>query len=154
MAGLTRIDGETRKIKHGICMVDGTLHTIRLGITRIDGTLYHINFGKKTVINVTKGTTYYNDTYIKVNGGERISSTQTLEFEAGENVILFARAAGMGTGYPGIITINGEEVGRIEGDSYSEYELDCTGHIVDVIINDYNMYSKLNGTIDITTDEP
>lgn len=154
MAGLTRIDGETRKIKHGICMVDGTLHTIRLGITRIDGTLYHINFGKKTVINVTKGTTYYNDTYIKVNGGERISSTQTLEFEAGENVILFARAVGMGTGYPGIITINGEEVGRIEGDSYSEYELDCTGHIVDVIINDYNMYSKLNGTIDITTDEP
>lgn len=152
MAGLTRIDGETRKIKHGICMVDGTLHTIRLGITRIDGTLYHINFGEKTVINVTKETTYYNDTYITVNGGKKISSTQTLEFEAGENVILFARAAGMGQAYPGIITINGEEVGRIEGTAYSEYELDCTGHIVDVIINDYNI-ANLGGTIDITTDD-
>lgn len=152
MAGLTRIDGEIRKIKHGICMVDGTLHTIRHGITRIDGTLYHINFGKKTVINVTKGITYYNDTYIQINEGKKISSTQTLEFEAGENVILFARAAGMGQAYPGIITINGVEVGRIEGASYSEYELDCTGHIVDVIVNDYNL-ANLGGTIDITTDD-
>ena len=152
MAGLTRIDGEIRKIKHGICMVDGTLHTIRHGITRIDGTLYHINFGKKTVINVTKGITYYNDTYIQINEGKKISSTQTLEFEAGENVILFAHADGMGPAYPGIITINGEEVGRIEGASYSEYELDCTGHIVDVIVNDYNL-ANLGGTIDITTDD-
>ena len=152
MAGLTRIDGEIRKIKHGICRVDGTLHTIRLGITRIDGTLYHISFGQKTVINVTKQTTYYNDTYIQINDGEKISSTQTLEFEAGENVILFAHAVGMGMAYPGIITINGEEVGRIEDNSVSEYEFDCTGHIVDVIINDYNMFSKLNGTIDITTE--
>lgn len=153
MAGLTRIDGEIRKIKHGICRIDGTLHTIRHGITRIDGTLYHINFGHKTVINVTKGITYYNDTYIQINEGKKISSTQTLEFEAGENVILFARAVGMGPAYPGIITINGEEVGRIEGASYSEYELDCTGHIVDVIVNDYNL-ANLGGTIDITTDEP
>ena len=152
MAGLTRIDGEIRKIKHGICMVDGTLHTIRHGITRIDGTLYHINFGQKTVINVTKEITSYNDTYIQINEGKKISSTQTLEFEAGENVILFARAAGMGQAYPGIITINGEEVGRIEGASYSEYELDCTGHIVDVIVNDYNLANR-GGTIDITTDD-
>ena len=152
MAGLTRIDGETRKIKHGICMVDGTLHTIRLGITRIDGTLYHINFGKKTVINVTKETQMYNDTYITVNGGERISSTQTLEFEAGESVTLYAYAQGLGPAYPGIISLNGVEVGRVENNSYSYYELDCTGHIVDVIINDYNMATKLNGRIDITTD--
>lgn len=151
MAGLTRIDGEIRKIKHGICRVDGTLHTIRLGITRIDGTLYHINFGKKTVINVTKEKQGYNDTFITVNGGERISSTQTLEFEAGENVILFAFAAGIGAAYPGIITINGTEVGRAEGEPYSEYEFDCTGHIVDVIISDYD-FKTLNGTIDITTE--
>lgn len=151
MAGLTRIDGEIRKIKHGICRIDGTLHTIRLGITRIDGTVYHINFGKKTVINVTKEKQGYNDTFITVNGGERISSTQTLEFEAGENVILFAFAAGIGAAYPGIITINGTEVGRAEGEPYSEYEFDCTGHIVDVIISDYD-FQTLNGTIDITTE--
>lgn len=152
MAGLTRIEGEIRKIKHGTCMIDGTLYTIRRGTTRIDGTLYHINFGEKTVINVTKGTTFFNDTYIQINEGEKISSTQTLEFDAGETVVLFAYAAGMGQAYPGIITINGEEVGRIEGDSYSEYELDCTGHIVDVIVNDYNL-ANLGGTIDITTDD-
>lgn len=152
MAGLTRIDGEIRKIKHGICMVDGTLHTIRLGITRIDGTLYHINFGQKTVINVTKETQWYNDTYITVNGGERISSTQTLEFEAGENVILFAFAQGIGAAYPGIITINGTEVSRAENESYSEYEFDCTGHIVDVVINDYSINNLNGGTIDITTE--
>lgn len=152
MAGLTRIDGEIRKIKHGICRVDGTLHTIRLGITRIDGTLYHINFGQKTVINVTKGTTFHNDTYIRINEGEKISSTQTLEFEAGDNVILFAHAAGPGSAFPGIITINGKEVGRAEDKSYSEYEFDCTGNIVNVIINDYNFWTKYNGTIDITTE--
>lgn len=152
MAGLTRIDGEIRKIKHGICRVDGTLHTIRLGITRIDGTLYHINFGQKTVINVTKGTTFQNDTYIRINEGEKISSTQTLEFEAGENVILFAFATGPGPAFPGIITINGAEVGRAEGEGYSEYEFDCTGNIVNVIINDYNFGTKYNGTIDITTE--
>lgn len=152
MAGLTRIDGEIRKIKHGICMVDGTLHTIRHGITRIDGTLYHINFGKKTVINVTKEKQWYNDTYITVNGGERISSTQMLEFEAGETVMLSAVANGIGPAYPGIITINGEEVGRAEGDSYSEYEFDCTGHIVDVVINDSDFNNINGGTIDITTE--
>lgn len=153
MAGLTRIDGEIRKIKHGICMVDGTLHTIRHGITRIDGTLYHINFGKKTVINVTKGTTFFNDTYIQINEGEKISSTQTLEFDAGETVVLFAYAAGLGPAFPGIITINGKEVGRAEDTAYSKYEFDCTGNIVNVIINDYNYGSKMNGTIDITTDD-
>lgn len=152
MAGLTRIDGETRKIKHGICMVDGTLYTIRRGTTRIDGTLYHINFGKKTVINVTKGITFFNDTYIQINEAEKISSTQTLEFEAGENVILFAYAAGLGPAFPGIITINGKEVGRAEDTAYSMYEFDCTGNIVNVIINDYNYGSEINGTIDITTE--
>lgn len=152
MAGLTRIDGEIRKIKHGICRVDGTLHTIRLGITRIDGTLYHINFGKKTVINVTKGYAYYNDTYIQINAGEKISSTQTLEFEAGEHIILYAFAAGLGTGFPGVITINGTEVSRAEDEPYSEYEFDCTGHIVDVIINDCNFNNLNGGTIDITTE--
>lgn len=152
MAGLTRIDGEIRKIKHGICRVDGTLHTIRLGITRIDGTLYHINFGQKTVINVTKETQWYNDTYITVNGGERISSTQMLEFEAGENVILSAIANGIGAAYPGIITINGTEVGRVEGEGYSEYEFDCTGSTVNVIINDTDIKNLNGGTIDITTE--
>lgn len=152
MAGLTRIEGEIRKIKHGICMVDGTLYTIRRGTTRIDGTLYHINFGKKTVINVTKGITFFNDTYIQINEAEKISSTQTLEFEAGENVILFAYAAGLGPAFPGIITINGKEVGRAEDTAYSMYEFDCTGNIVNVIINDYNYGSEMNGTIDITTE--
>lgn len=152
MAGVTLINGEKRHIKYGICKIDGTNYKITRGVTTIDGTRYYINFGQKTVINVTKGITYYNDTYIRINEGKKISSTQTLEFEAGENVILFARAAGMGLAYPGIITINGEEVGRIEGASYSEYELDCTGHIVDVIVNDYNL-ANLGGTIDITTDD-
>lgn len=151
MAGVTLINGEKRHIKYGICKIDGTNYKITRGVTTIAGTRYYINFGKKTVINVTKGITYYNDTYIQINEGEKISSTQTLEFEAGENVILFARAVGMGLAYPGIITINGEEVGRIEGASYSEYELDCTGHIVDVIVNDYNL-ANLGGTIDITTE--
>lgn len=152
MAGVTLINGEKRIIKYGMCKIDGTNYKITRGVTTIDGTRYYIKFGEKTVINVTKGITYYNDTYIQINEGKKISSTQTLEFEAGENVILFARAAGMGQAYPGIITINGEEVGRIEGASYSEYELDCTGHIVDVIINDYNL-ANLGGTIDITTDD-
>lgn len=152
MAGLTRIEGEIRKIKHGTCMVDGTLHTIRRGITRIDGTLYHINFGQKTVINVTKEKQWYNDTYITVNGGERISSTQMLEFEDGENVILSAVANGIGTAYPGIITMNGTEIGRVENESYSEYEFDCTGHIVNVIINDSDFNNINGGTIDITTE--
>lgn len=151
MAHGTLINGTAYGITGGKCLVGGTEYSIQTGGTLIDGTLYHINFGKKTVINVTKGITYYNDTYIQINEGKKISSTQTLEFEAGENVILFARAAGMGPAYPGIITINGEEVGRIEGSSYSEYELDCTGHIVDVIINDYNL-ANLGGTIDITTE--
>lgn len=152
MAGVTLINGEKRTIKYGMCKIGGTNYKITRGVTTIDGTRYYIKFGKKTVINVTKGITYYNDTYIQINEGKKISSTQTLEFEAGENVILFARAAGMGQAYPGIITINGEEVGRIEGASYSEYELDCTGHIVDVIVNDYNL-ANLDGTIDITTDD-
>ena len=151
MAGVALINGEKRTIKYGICKIDGTNYKITRGVTTIDGTRHYIKFGQKTVINVTKGITYYNDTYIQINEGKKISSTQTLEFEAGENVILFARAAGMGQAYPGIITINGEEVGRIEGASYSEYELDCTGHIVDVIVNDYNL-ANLGGTIDITTD--
>lgn len=152
MAGVTLINGEKRTIKYGMCKIGGTNYKITRGVTTIDGTRYYIKFGKKTVINVTKGIAYYNDTYIQINEGKKISSTQTLEFEAGENVILFARAAGMGQAYPGIITINGEEVGRIEGASYSEYELDCTGHIVDVIVNDYNL-ANLGGTIDITTDD-
>lgn len=152
MAGVALINGEKRIIKYGMCKIGGTNYKITRGVTTIDGTRYYIKFGKKTVINVTKEITYYNDTYIQINEGKKISSTQTLEFEAGENVILFARAAGMGQAYPGIITINGEEVGRIEGASYSEYELDCTGHIVDVIINDYNL-ANLGGTIDITTDD-
>ena len=152
MAGVTLINGEKRTIKYGMCKIGGTNYKITRGVTTIDGTRYYIKFGKKTVINVTKGIAYYNDTYIQINEGKKISSTQTLEFEAGENVILFARAAGMGQAYPGIITINGEEVGRIEGASYSEYELDCTGHIVDVIVNDYNL-ANLDGTIDITTDD-
>lgn len=151
MAGVTLINGEKRHIKYGICKIDGTNYKITRGVTTIAGTRYYINFGKKTVINVTKGITYYNDTYIQINEGKKISSTQTLEFEAGENVILFARAVGMGPAYTGFITINGEEVGRIEGASYSEYELDCTGHIVDVIVNDYNL-ANLGGTIDITTE--
>lgn len=152
MAGVALINGEKRIIKYGMCKIGGTNYKITRGVTTIDGTRYYIKFGQKTVINVTKGITYYNDTYIQINEGKKISSTQTLEFEAGENVILFARADGMGQAYPGIITINGEEVGRIEGASYSEYELDCTGHIVDVIINDYNL-ANLGGTIDITTDD-
>lgn len=152
MAGVTLINGEKRHIKYGICNIDGTNYKITRGITTIDGTRYYIKFGQKTVINVTKGITYYNDTYIQINEGKKISSTQTLEFEAGENVILFARAVGMGPAYPGIITINGEEVGRTEGASYSEYELDCTGHIVDVIVNDYNLANLVGGTIDITTE--
>ena len=67
MAGLTRIDGETRKIKHGICMVDGTLHTIRHGITRIDGTSYEINFGPEiaTVTVEGRGSSAY--AYININ---------------------------------------------------------------------------------------
>ena len=148
----TKIGGTAYGITGGKCLVAGTEYSIKKGCTLVDGTGYGIEFGAPTRINVTKGTTYYNDTYITVNGGEKISSTQTLEFEAGENVILFAHAVGMGTGFPGIITINGEEVGRIEGASYSEYELDCTGHIVNVIINDYNFGTKFNGTIDITTE--
>lgn len=152
MAHGTRINGTSYGITGGKCLVGGTEYSIQKGRTLVGGTGYGIEFGAPTRINVTKGITYYNDTYIQINGGEKISSTQTLEFEAGENVILFARAAGMGQAYPGIITINGEEVGRIEGASYSEYELDCTGHIVDVIINDYDMFSKLNATIDITTE--
>lgn len=152
MAHGTLINGTAYGITGGKCLVGGTEYSIQTGGTLIGGTLYHINFGKKTVINVTKGITYYNDTYIQINGGKKISSTQTLEFEAGENVILFARAVGIGQAYPGIITINGEEVGRIEGAWYSEYELDCTGHIVDVIVNDYNL-ANLGGTIDITTDD-
>lgn len=152
MAHGTLIGGAAYGITGGKCLVDGTEYSIKKGRTLVGGTGYDIAFGKKTVINVTKGITYYNDTYIQINEGEKISSTQTLEFEAGENVILFARAVGMGPAYPGIITINGEEVGRIEGASYSEYELDCTGHIVDVIVNDYNL-ANLGGTIDITTDD-
>lgn len=152
MAGVALINGEKRIIKYGMCKIGGTNYKITRGVTTIDGTRYYIKFGEKTVINVTKGITYYNDTYIQINEGKKISSTQTLEFEAGKNVILFAHASGMGTAFPGIITINGEEVGRIEGASYSEYELDCTGHIVDVIVNDYNL-ANLGGTIDITTDD-
>ena len=152
MAHGTLINGTAYGITGGKCLVGGTAYDIKKGRTLVGGTGYGIEFGAPTRINVTKGITYYNDTYIQINEGKKISSTQTLEFEAGENVILFARAAGMGQAYPGIITINGEEVGRIEGSSYSEYELDCTGHIVDVIVNDYNL-ANLGGTIDITTDD-
>lgn len=152
MAHGTRINGTSYGVTGGKCLVGGTSYDIKKGRTLVGGTGYGIEFWAPTRINVTKGITYYNDTYIQINEGEKISSTQTLEFEAGENVILFARAAGMGLAYPGIITINGEEVGRIEGASYSEYELDCTGHIVDVIVNDYNL-ANLGGTIDITTDD-
>lgn len=151
MAGVTLINGEKRHIKYGICKIDGTNYKITRGVTTIDGTRYYIKFGQKTVINVTKETQGYNDTFITVNGGERISSTQTLEFEAGENVILFAFAAGLGTAYPGIITLNGKEVGRAEGKGYSQYEFDCTGSTVNVIINDYD-FQSFNGTIDITTE--
>ena len=153
MAGVALINGEKRTIKYGMCKIDGTNYKITRGVTTIDGTRYYINFGEKTVINVTKGTTFFNDTYIQINEGENISSTQTLEFEAGENVILFAYAAGLGPAFPGIITINGKEVGRAEDTAYSMYEFDCTGNIVNVIINDYNYGSKMNGTIDITTDD-
>ena len=153
MAGVALINGEKRIIKYGMCKIGGTNYKITRGVTTIDGTRYYIKFGEKTVINVTKGITYYNDTYIQINEGEKISSTQTLEFEAGENVILFAYAQGLGPAYPGIITINGKEVGRAEDTAYSKYEFDCTGNIVNVIINDYNFGSKKNGTIDITTDD-
>lgn len=152
MAHGTRINGTAYGITGGKCLVGGTAYDIKKGRTLVGGTGYGIEFGAPTRINVTKGIAYYNDTYIQINEGKKISSTQTLEFEAGENVILFAHAEGMGQAYPGIITINGEEVGRIEGASYSEYELDCTGHIVDVIVNDYNL-ANLGGTIDITTDD-
>lgn len=152
MAHGTLINGTAYGITGGKCLVGGTAYDIKKGRTLVGGTGYGIEFGAPTRINVTKGITYYNDTYIQINEGKKISSTKTLEFEAGENVILFARAAGMGRAYPGIITINGEEVGRIEGTSYSEYELDCTGHIVDVIVNDYN-FANPGGTIDITTDD-
>lgn len=151
MAHGTKINGTSYGVTGGKCLVGGTAYDIKKGRTLVGGTGYGIEFWAPTRINVTKGITYYNDTYIQINEGEKISSTQTLEFEAGENVILFARAVGMGPAYPGIITINGEEVGRIEGASYSEYELDCTGHIVDVIVNDYNL-ANLGGTIDITTE--
>ena len=152
MAHGTRINGTAYGITGGKCLVGGTAYDIKKGRTLVGGTGYGIEFGAPTRINVTKGITYYNDTYIQINEGKKISSTQTLEFGVGETVILFAHADGMGPAYPGIITINGEEVGRIEGASYSEYELDCTGHIVDVIVNDYNL-ANLGGTIDITTDD-
>ena len=152
MAHGTLINGTAYGITGGKCLVGGTAYDIKKGRTLVGGTGYGIEFGAPTRINVTKGTTSYNDTYITVNGGERISSTQTLEFDAGETVMLSAFANGLGNAYPGIITINGREVGRAEGEPYSEYEFDCTGHIVDVVINDSDFYNLNGGTIDITTE--
>lgn len=151
MAHGTKINGTSYGVTGGKCLVGGTAYDIKKGRTLIGGTGYSIEFWAPTRINVTKETQGYNDTFITVNGGERISSTKTLEFEAGENVILFAFAAGLGTAYPGIITLNGKEVGRAEGEGYSQYEFDCTGHIVDVVINDYD-FQSFNGTIAITTE--
>lgn len=153
MAHGTLINGTAYGITGGKCLVGGTAYDIKKGRTLVGGTGYGIEFGGPTRINVTKGITFFNDTYIQINEGKKISSTQTLEFEAGENVILFARAAGLGPASPGIITINGKEVGIAEDTAYSKYEFDCTGNIVNVIINDYNYGSQRNGTIDITTDD-
>lgn len=151
MAHGTRINGTAYGVTGGKCFVAGTEYSIKKGCALVDGTGYGIEFWEPTRINVTKETQGYNDTYIQINEGEKISSTQTLEFEAGENVILFARAVGVGPAYPGIITLNGKEVGRAEGEGYSQYEFDCTGHIVDVVINDYD-FQSFNGTIAITTE--
>ena len=153
MAHGTLINGTAYGITGGKCLVGGTAYDIKKGRTLVGGTGYGIEFGAPTRINVTKETQMFNDTYIQINGGEKISSTQTLEFDAGETVVLSAYAAGPGPAYPGIITLNGKEVGRADDTGGSKYEFDCTGNIVNVIINDYNYGSKMNGTIDITTDD-
>lgn len=152
MAHGTLINGTAYGITGGKCLVGGTEYSIKKGYTLVDGTGYGIEFEAPTRITVIKAAQWYNDTYITVNGGERISSTKILEFEAGENVILFAYAQGFGPAFPGIITINGKEVGRAEDTAYSEYEFDCTGNIVHVVINDSDFNNATGGTIDITTE--
>lgn len=67
MAGLTRIDGEIRKIKHGICMVGGTEYSIQTGKTLIDGTSYEINFGPEIATVTVEGEGMNSFAYIHIN---------------------------------------------------------------------------------------
>lgn len=152
MAHGTLINGTAYGVTGGKGLVRGTVYKIKKGCALVNGIRYGIEFGAPTRINVTKEIQSYNDTYIRVNGGEKISSTQTLEYDAGESVTLYAYAQGFGMAFPGIITINGKEVGRVEDAPYSEYEFDCTGHIVNVIIKDTNWGAVDGGRIDITTE--
>lgn len=151
MAHGTLIKGTAYGIAGGKCLVGGTAYDIKKGRTLVGGTGYDVEFVRKTIIKVKKVASGFGTAYITVNGGNRISSTQTLEFEAGEPVELFAYAVGLNTSSPGIITLDGEVVG-IKSGATSYYEFDCTGMTLSVAIREYDMQYRFNDTIDITTE--
>lgn len=151
MAHGTLINGTAYGITGGKCLVGGTAYDIKKGRTLVGGTGYDVEFVRKTIIKVKKVASGFGTAYITVNGGNRIYSTQTLEFEAGEPVELFAYAFGLNVSYPGIITLDGKVVGSVAG-STRTYEFDCTGMTVSVEIREYDMNYSFNDTIDITTE--
>ena len=151
MAHGTLINGTAYGITGGKCLVGGTAYDIKKGRTLVGGTGYDVEFVRKTIIKVKKVASGRGPAYITVNGGNRISSTQTLEFEAGEPVELFAYAAGVIITSPGIITLDGKVVGSVEGPNRT-YEFDCTGKTISVAISAYDMQNRFNDTIDITTE--
>ena len=151
MAHGTLINGTAYGITGGKCLVGGTAYDIKKGRTLVGGTGYDVEFVRKTIIKVKKVASGFGTAYITVNGGNRIYSTQTLEFEAGEPVELFAYAVGLNVSFRGIITLNGKVVGSFAG-STSTYEFDCTGMTVSVAISEYDMNKRFNDTIDITTE--